>query len=216
MNGGTDFVRPDPAKGQLGDAAYAQHWKAAHQGTADTFDYHSDYLDLLVLDALLKEGYSLLDVGCGTAGYHRLIKRHGSVHGIDVMPEMIEAAEEFKATFGLRDARYTCGRFEDLDSGARYDAIRMPGIYGWYRPWHGQMAILHDLRKKLNSGGTVVVSYVPPATIAQWAKTMLAPHRTVVIPRERFLSMAGKAGFSLEFEIRRRHSVVAFLRAAAS
>jgi SAM-dependent methyltransferase len=206
------FVRPDPAAGQRGDAAYADHWSKSHETVTDPLGYRADYIDVLVLDALLPEGYRLLDIGCGTAGYHRLLTRHGHVHGIDFMPEMIEQAERFKRDFDIQNAQYTCATFEDFEDSSGYDAIRMPGVYGWYRSWHGQQIILEKLRNLLSPGGIAQVSYVAPVSIIHWTKTLLCPSRTVVIPESRFLSMVARAGLVPIISMIKGDSTHVFLR----
>lgn len=206
------FVRPDPAAGQRGDAAYADHWSKSHEAISDPIGYRAGYIDVLALDALLPEGYRLLDVGCGTAGYHRLLTRHGHVHGIDFMPEMIVAAEKFKREFGIRNAHYTCTAFEDFEDELGYDAVRMPGVYGWYRPWHGQQKILDRIGALLNPSGIAVLSYVPPTTAIMLAKTIVAPQRTVVIRRAHFERMVRRAGMTALFDIKLAHVTVMFAR----
>ena len=213
MSHDENFVRPDPVKDRRGDAAYADHWKKSHEAISDPLGYRADYIDIIALDGLLPEGYRLLDVGCGTAGYHRLLTRHSHVHGIYFMPEMIEVAGKFSVDFGLRDAFYTCCTLEEFESDERYDAIRMPGVYGWYRTWHGQQKILDKLRNLLRPGGIAVVSYVSPSSPIHWAKTLLLPARTVVIPRSKFLGMAAMAGFGTIASMVKGDSTYVFLRA---
>lgn len=210
------FARPDPGAGQRGDAAYADHWTKSHETVSDPLGYRAGYIDVLALDALLPEGYRLLDIGCGTAGYHRLLTRHGHVHGVDFMPEMIEAAEKFKRDFGIRNAQYTCASFEDFEDSSGYDAVRMPGVYGWYRPWHGQQRIMDRISTLLNPSGIAVLSYVPPTTATMLAKTILAPERTVIIRRSHFERMVRHAAMTALFDIKLPHVTMVFVRKVAA
>ena len=216
MTDNPTFVRPNPAAGKRGDAAYADHWGKSHEAVSDPLGYRAGYIDILALDAMLPEGYRLLDVGCGTAGYHRLLTRHGHVHGIDFMPEMIEQAEKFKRDFDIRNAQYTCTAFEDFENASGYDAVRIPGVYGWYRPWHGQQKVLKTIGALLNPSGIAVLSYVPPMTAVMMAKTILAPQRTVVICRRRFERMVRHAGMTALFDIKFPHVTVMFARKDAA
>ncbi|MGE5538262.1 MAG: class I SAM-dependent methyltransferase [Gemmatimonas sp.] len=207
------YVAPDPASGRVGDAAYAAAWARAHELPAESPAYRRQYADVVLLDALMQEGYRLLDVGCGTAGYHRILARHGEVHGIDPIPEMIAIANRFAADFGVRGARYSCCTFEDLPSEPRYDAIRMTGTFGWYRPWPGQEPILTKARSLLRAGGVIAVSYVPADSPLGLAKALLAPGRTVAIRRNRFARMLAAAGFDPLLDLRVGPSVVVLAQA---
>lgn len=204
------FVRPDPEKGRIGDANYAAYWAKAHDASADDLDYRNAYADLLLLDGLLPLGYSLLDVGCGTAGYHRLLRRQGRVLGVDPIPEMMDTANRFKAEFDIRGAEYRCCTFEELSLSERYDGIHMRGVFGWYIPWHGQAAVLRKVRELLNPSGVAVLSYVPPESPFGLAKALLVPGKTVVITRSRFLRMVRGVGLSVLFEIKTPDAALVF------
>ncbi len=210
------MVRPDPRTGRLGDSTYAETYARSHDVDIDSFDYRTDYAELLLLDGLSPEGYSLLDVGCGTAGYHRLLKRQGRVHGIDPIPEMIAHANRFKTESGIRGAEYSCCTFEDFTSTEQYDAIDLRGVYGWYMPWRGKAAILAKVRDLLKPGGLVALSYVPPRSPLSLAKAILFPGRTVLIPRTRFLRMVRAARLVPKFEIRECLSTVLIAGADAT
>lgn len=206
------FIRPDPVRGQLGDIGYARHWEHTHQMVVDPVAYRAGYVDLLVLDSLLPDGYRLLDVGCGTAGYHRLLRRHGLIHGIDPIPEMIEAANRFKDGFGITHATYSCTAFETFDPIERFDAVRLVGTFGWYTSWYGQQHILYKVSKILNNDGIAIVSHVPPANILMTIKAAVALGRTIIFPEKRLQNMASKAGLSAMFVIRYPHANILLLR----
>lgn len=206
------FIRPDPARGRPGDAAYARMYATSHRAVADDLAYRAGYLDILTIDGLLPDGYSLLDVGCGTGGYHRLATRAGAIVGLDLTPAMIAEAERLRAETGQTHRRYVCGAFESTSFGEQFDAIRFAGIYGWYRPWHGAQPVLARLAALLRPGGIAVLSYTPPRTPAQALKATLAPSRTVLIFRARFLAMLRASGLAPLCEIRLPHTVLTFAR----
>jgi len=212
----SSFVRPDPGRGQIGDARYAEHYVRSHGEGRNTLDYRSGYVDVLTLDALMPEGYRLLDVGCGTAGYHHLLARHGHVTGIDPIPEMIMAANQFKEEFSVRNSDYACLTFEEFKATEKLDAIRLTGVYGWYLSWHRSAGVLAKAFRLLDPAGIAVLSYVPPKSPVMAAKAILAPARTVVIFRRRFLAMVGASGFVPMFEIRLPHTTVLFARKPAA
>jgi SAM-dependent methyltransferase len=199
-------------RGRIGDAGYAERWAQAHQDVADPVAYRGGYADLLMLNALMPEGYSLLDVGCGTAGYHHLLGRAGEVIGIDPIPEMIAAAERFRAKHRIDRAIYACSTFEDFEPHRGLDAIRLTGVYGWYMPWRGKAAVLEKTFRLLNPSGIALLSYVAPATPLQAAKAILAPARTVVTFRRQILGMVRSAGLAAMLEVRTSSSAVLFAR----
>lgn len=209
---GESFTRPDPARGRIGDAGYAEQWVRAHQDVADPVAYRGGYADLLTLDALMPEGYSLLDVGCGTAGYHHLLARAGEVVGIDPIPEMIAAAERFRDEHRIDRAAYACSTFEDFEPGRAMDAIRLTGVYGWYMPWRGRKAVLEKAFHLLNPSGIALLSYMAATTPLQVAKAVLAPARTVVTFRRRILAMVRAAGLAPMLEVRTPSTAVLFAR----
>ncbi len=206
------FIRPDPARGRPGDAAYAKMYATSHRAVADDLAYRAGYLDILTIDGLLPDGYCLLDVGCGTGGYHRLAIRAGAIVGLDLTPAMIAEAERLRAETGQTHRRYVCGAFETTSFPERFDAIRFAGIYGWYRPWHGAQDILARLSALLRPDGIAVLSYTPPRTPVQALKAVLAPSRTVLIFRRRFLAMLRAAGLAPLCEIRLPHTVLTVAR----
>lgn len=205
-----DMIQPNPLRGQVGDARYAEHYARSHQVDANSLAYRSDYIDILTLDELMAEGYSLLDIGCGTGGYHGLLARYGRVHGIDPIPEMIAIADRLRVESRLRGCQYTCATFEDLPDSERYDAIRARGVYGWYFPWCGRASVLDKIAALLKPSGIAVVSYVPPRSPLGVAKALFAPRKTVVIFRRRFLAMLRKVGLEPLFELRLANNTVVF------
>ncbi len=212
LRGVSDIVKPDPARGTLGDANYARHWAESHENIADMEAYCASLADVLLLDSLLPDGYRLLDVGCGTGGYHRLLSDRGHVHGIDPIPEMIVEAERFAREAGLSGASYQRATFEDFAADGLFDAVRMVGIYGWYLPWHGRQGALDRVRDLLVPGGIALLSFVPAIGLTRQLKVALAPGRTVVIPERRFVRMARRAGLAPMFSLRQPHVDLMFLR----
>lgn len=160
----------------------------------------------------MPEGYRLLDVGCGTAGYHRLLARQGSLVGIDPIPEMIETAHRFRDEFGIRGADYVRSTFEEFEPTGAFDAIRLTGVYGWYLSWRGRGAILEKTFRLLRPSGVALLSYQPPTSLIAVAKAVLAPARTKVIFRRRFLAMVTAAGLTPMLELWRGESRILFAR----
>lgn len=210
----TDMRRPDPATGIEGDAGYAEHYVRFHEQTRVDPALRIEYAEIVMIDAFLDDGYSLLDVGCGTAGFHRLLRRHGHVVGIDFSQEMITAAKDLAQRYGLRDCEYVASTFEAYRPDRQFDAISFAGIYGWYRSWRGGQGVLDRLAGMLAPGGLVVLSYVPPSGIVQWLKSLLLAGRTTLIPEREFRAMLAKAGLAPVLTLAKPHTRICFARKA--
>ena len=71
---------------------------------------------------LLRPGFKVLDVGCGTGRYSIALAQKGaSVTGTDISPKMIELAE--KAAVGIPSVRFSCDDWHTLELKDK----------GWYR-----------------------------------------------------------------------------------
>lgn len=66
---------------------------------------------MILADGFMKD-YNLLDIGCGTAGYFRLLKNYQSIMGLDYSQKMIKAAERLMSEWGLRDISFWNDSFE--------------------------------------------------------------------------------------------------------
>ena len=70
---------------------WVKYYTESHLST--DFNYRESYLPYLVLDRLL-EKYSLLEIGCGTAGYIKLLPNLEHFTGIDWSQKMVDAAKK--------------------------------------------------------------------------------------------------------------------------
>jgi 2-polyprenyl-3-methyl-5-hydroxy-6-metoxy-1,4-benzoquinol methylase len=165
-----------------------------------------------MLDAFLDEGYSLLDVGCGTAGYHRILCRQGKVIGLDYSNEMIDSANVLAKRFGVRNTEYVACTFEDYKAAQQFDGIAFAGIYGWYRSWRGSQNVMNRLASMLAPGGLVVLSYVHPKGPFNWLKALLLGSRTMCIPEKEFLGMLSMAGLTAVLTLSKPHTRICFAR----
>jgi 2-polyprenyl-3-methyl-5-hydroxy-6-metoxy-1,4-benzoquinol methylase len=209
---GVAMKRPDPVARTEADKGYADHYARSHEDVDPDPSYRLKYCEIAMLDAFLDEGYALLDVGCGTAGYHKLLRRHGSVVGLDFSRSMIDAAIELAQRQGMRDAIYLAGRFEDYEPDRKFDGISFAGIYGWYRSWRGAQDIMNRLAAMLNPGGLVILSHVPPRGAAGTLKSWAMGGRTVLLPESEFSKMLGASGLTEVLTLSKPHTRICFAR----
>jgi SAM-dependent methyltransferase len=209
-----DLDRPDPMSGRQASKAYAAHYAAHHRAAGNTFDARLLDCDLVLLDGLLRD-YKLLDVGCATGGYLRLLKNHAQVTGLDFSAPTIEQARELQKEFGIERVEYVVSKFEDFDSDPEsFDAIRLRGTFGAYQPWPASLVAIDKARTLLKAGGIVIASHFEPPNLAHRIKARLRPTTTLAITRRDFEKLWTARGFEFLFDIRLPYAVVTFWRQA--
>jgi SAM-dependent methyltransferase len=125
----------------------------------ETVEYRLSYLPMIALDGLLRD-YSILDIGCGTAGYYRLARNVRAITGVDYSQRMLDSALELAKRYGYAGkVRFIKASFDEFEGKETYDAIRA-GVYGSYEPINA--ALLARLHAMLNPGGFLVVGVSPP------------------------------------------------------
>lgn len=209
-------VRPDPTVGRQANAGYAAHYVASHEADEESLKYRLDYSGHLMLDRILAGGYSLLDVGCGTGGYLRLMKNHGQILGIDFSSEMITAAVRLKARLGLERVMFQNVRYEDFCTEQKFDAISLIGTFGAYVPWAHAEGALKRATEMLRDGGIACFSFVPPQSLIDYIKIAFFPQKTILIRRARLVRILAAAGLSELLELHLpRNSIIFCSKASA-
>jgi 2-polyprenyl-3-methyl-5-hydroxy-6-metoxy-1,4-benzoquinol methylase len=189
-----NFQRPNLTLGIEADQNYADMYVQGHIKTSpDDPQYRLLYADVLLVDSLLT-GYTRLEVGCGTGGYLRIAKNHKHIVGIDFSRSTIDAAIKYQQQFGVERVTYQTCLFEEIKGGP-FDCVSIRGIYGHYRPWKGNEAVLKKVRELLRPGGVLIASFVPPARLFQYAKAVLFPKKTIVLRETAFYAMMAQEGF---------------------
>jgi ubiquinone/menaquinone biosynthesis C-methylase UbiE len=79
---------------QEANKAYAEHYKTFHRKFKNTSSYSIGFLYLSILDKIFLKKYNLLDVGCGSGIFYRLLNNYKSILGLDFSKTMIELAEK--------------------------------------------------------------------------------------------------------------------------
>ena len=108
----------------------------------------------VILDnAGLRPGMSVLDVACGTGVMfpHYLKRGAGSVTGIDIAPEMVKIAS---AKYG--EVRVICGDVEEQDFGRSFDFIM---IYNAFPHFPDAERLIARLASLLSDGGRLTVAH---------------------------------------------------------
>jgi len=143
-------------------------------------------------------GRRVLDVGCGSGRYLRLIAERGAalVAGCDFVPEMVARAREISP-------RVAVARAEGLPfPSAAFDLAVCGLVVGHCRELE---PVLAELGRVLRPGGVMVYSDIHPAgTLAGWERS-LPDARGRVVPIRQYLHLFGdhvracrRAGFALE------------------
>lgn len=208
-------LRPDPLKGVEAGYDYGAAYAVTHSDENNTLDYRFGYAWLLMLDQLLVKGYSLLDVGCGTGAYHRLLRNYGRIVGLDFSKEMIGLANDFKARNNLVKIDYIASRFENYASDSQFDIVNLAGTFGWYIPWPGQIDVLARVAQLLKQDGVACFTYVPPRSKFGLLKSLMFPEKTVVLRPTAFNEMLKKSGFSTQLELRYPHVTIIIAKKCA-
>lgn len=148
----------------------------------------------------LKEGMSLLDVGCGTgwALGHVAGALHGRGRfvGVDLSPQMIERA---KAHFGDRDSfRFVQASAEAVPlDGESFDVVICSNSFHHYlRP----LKALQEMRRLLKPGGRIYL--LDPTADRWWLRQadklirILEPEHVKMYSTKEFRELFGRAGLT--------------------
>ena len=114
-------------------------------------------LALILDNAEVKEGSSVLDVACGTGVMipYYLERRVSEVTGVDISSEMINIAEGKFQDLSDR-VSFVCGDAETYDFGRTFDNIL---IYNAFPHFPDPDGIIRRLAGLLNNGGTLTVAH---------------------------------------------------------
>ncbi|HEX4032685.1 MAG TPA: methyltransferase domain-containing protein [Terracidiphilus sp.] len=108
------------------------------------------------LAELLRPGFSVLDVGCGTgaitAGIARAVKPEGHVVGVDRDEGLLEIARTEHAE--IKNLQFNCGDATALKFRAQFDIVTSARVLQWIA--EPRLAI-ENMRQAAKGGGVVVV-----------------------------------------------------------
>jgi ubiquinone/menaquinone biosynthesis C-methylase UbiE len=186
---------------------YVDSYKESHLKPVSG-EYRIDYISLLIIDWLYR-GYSLLDVGCGTAGYFRLLKNYKSLHGLDYSNKMLKAADELSGLYNLKNIKWTCSSFGDFITSDKFDVVRL-GVYGTYEPITKD--IINKVYGLLNKGGMAVFSIHPPKNYKERIKILLKKEKIKISNKSFTKYLLKNSKFKICMEIKRGRQFIFFCK----
>lgn len=115
-----------------------------------------------IVDAVLRRGpRSVLDIGCGEGWLARALNEHGvKVHGIDVVPELVETATK------LGGGTFQLLAYKDLAAGAVEEQFDMAVCNFSLLGDESVNAVFRAVPDLLKEGGCFMVQTVHPITTA--------------------------------------------------
>lgn len=130
--------------------------RCADQWDADV--YPDDELINGILDAAgMKDGLSVLDVGCGTGALFGLYAERGitDLTGIDISPKMVKIAKR-----KYPGVKVLCGDVEDYPIFRTFDRIM---VFNAFPHFFDPDALLDRLTSLLKDGGRLTIAHDAPA-----------------------------------------------------
>ena len=105
-------------------------------------------------------GQRVLDVGCGTGYFARLLARtvgtDGLVVGVDASPEMIRYASHHAGR--ARNCQFQLGTAESLGFPAEHFEVVVSSLFMHHLPADLQLAALGEMWRVLRPGGTLLIA----------------------------------------------------------
>src|SRR5260370_27594142 len=128
--------------------------------------------EALIDAAGVKPGQHVLDVGCGTGYFARLLAEavgnDGLVVGVDASPEMIRyASDRARRT---TNCQFQLGTAEALSFPAEHFDVVVSSLFMHHLPDDLQLAAVSEMRRVLRPGGTLLIqdAHVPRAFGWRW------------------------------------------------
>ncbi|WP_375724542.1 class I SAM-dependent methyltransferase [Arcobacter sp. KX21116] len=125
------------------------------------FTYNFEYMKEFAIDILIPN-YSILDVGCGTAGYYKYIKNCEHLVCLDGSKNMLNEAKKLSKEFDIKRIDYECCLFDDYNSSLKFDIVSL-GVYGHYLPHN--ITTLIKVSSLLKDEGVAVFNISIPTSL---------------------------------------------------
>jgi len=132
------------------------------------YDQHSRIQNLCA-SILIKEVNSdsfssILDIGCGTGNYTKLLREKfpkAEIKAVDISSEMIEVA---KGKLGGREIEFIVADAESLNLREEFDLISSNASFQWFQDLKSDLT---RYKEALSKGGTILFSTFGPKTFFQ-------------------------------------------------
>jgi len=176
-----------PSQNKDVDNNYIKSYQTYHKDKKETLNYKIGCHALLLLDTFL-HNYTLLDIGCGTAGYYHIFKNAKQITGIDYSKKMIEAIKQ-NPPFQTK-TKFIHSSIDDYiqKNNQLYDAIHC-GIIGRYVEFeykHFEFAYEH-----LNPNGILLARIQLPTSPKFYIKKALKLNKFILTEKEFYKRMKG-------------------------
>ena len=114
---------------------------------------HDDIIGIILDNAGIREGISVLDVACGTGVLFPdyLARNVGSLTAIDISPKMVKLAKK-----KFPQVQVLCADVEAADLGRKFDCIV---VYNAFPHFPEPEKLIATLAGLLNPGGTLTVAH---------------------------------------------------------
>jgi ubiquinone/menaquinone biosynthesis C-methylase UbiE len=161
-----------------------------------TMAFFSDVMSMFrnpksVLEGIgVREGYSVLDFGCGPGDYTiaaaEIVGERGEVNALDLYPLALETVEKKAEKRGLKNVSTI---FSDLETGLSSNSVDVALLYSVLHKAGDKKALIREMRRILKPGGIVSIS----------GHRMSTGNLMEMMKRERF-SLQDSAGGIMNFE----------------
>jgi ubiquinone/menaquinone biosynthesis C-methylase UbiE len=124
----------------------------------------------LIAAAGVQAGQRVLDVGCGTGYFARMLAQavgpDGLVVGVDASPEMISYAS--RRAGRARNCQFHVGTAESLGFPAEHFDVVLSSLFIHHLPEDLQVTALREMRRVLRPGGTLLVADAQIPRAGRW------------------------------------------------
>lgn len=123
------------------------------------YQRESEHLRNLI-DRIVPDARTLLDVACGTGEHARFLKQYYAVDGIDLNNSYIEAARAKNPS-----GKYSCADMADFELRARYDVVTcLFSAIGYVKTVESAERAIGCMARHVRRGGCLIVEpWFPPA-----------------------------------------------------
>jgi ubiquinone/menaquinone biosynthesis C-methylase UbiE len=126
----------------------------------------------LIAAARVQPGQRVLDVGCGTGYFARMLARSvgtdGRVVGVDASPEMIQYASRHASVDHVKNLRFQIGAAESLAFPDQHFDVAVSSLFIHHLPADLQLTAVRELSRVLRPGGTLLLADARIPSTGPW------------------------------------------------